>query len=336
MTACGPQASTRSAQLAATVGEAAQVAAGRRGARGRARSPPPRARRGPRRSSSASRRRSPSRRGKTAARARAVRRRCPESGSRGVEPAAQRGSAARDAVFARPRPPPDAAANAATARSASDSTSGRRSPRRSASQSRSGPGSSCRSASVSAWPLPRRGEPDHAGAGRLGALGGRVARAVVGDDDRAVRELLAERLDRRADPLLLVPRRDENRQPIAEPVAHPCAGSGRDRRQHAVVGRLADAVAPGLAAGEEEHEPEPAGRGVDRVDGREARRARTRGWRSGRARAPRCRRPAHPSARARRRGRRGMPSSALLRLAPSGRRRRHRQAASPSPRAPGR
>ena len=124
--------------------------------------------------------------GNTAERARAVRWRCPESGSRGASP--QRSLIIeRAADFASPRPPPTRAANAAIVSSASDSTSCRRSPRRSASHSRSGPGSSCRSASVSACPLPRRGELDHAGAGLLRALGGRIAGAVVGHDDRRPR-----------------------------------------------------------------------------------------------------------------------------------------------------
>ena len=58
----------------------------------------------------------------------------------------------------------------------------------------------------------------------------RVARAVVGDDDRGVGELLAAALDRLADPLLLVAGGDED----GEPVAHRCAAERRDRRQHAV------------------------------------------------------------------------------------------------------
>ena len=65
-------------------------------------------------------------------------------------------------------------------------------------------------------------EPDHAGAGLLRALGGRIAGAVVGHHDRGLGELGAEALHRPADPALLVTRRDEHREPAAPPVVHPC------------------------------------------------------------------------------------------------------------------
>ena len=256
-------------------GRGARTRAGRarsRGARGRARSPRPRGRHGRRRSSSCVSTPKPIATGNTAERARAVRWRCPESGSRGASP--QRSLISeRAAVFASPRPPPTRAANAAIVSSASDSTSGRRSPRRSASQSRSGPGSSCRSASVSAWPLPRR-------ASLITRAPASSARSAVASREPSSATTIAasgncarSALDRPADPALLVTRRDEHREPVRvdRRVVHPCGWDGRDRRQHAVVGRLRDAVAARLGAGEEQHEPEPAGRGVDRVDGREAR-----------------------------------------------------------------
>ena len=122
--------------------------------------------------------------------------------------------------FAIPKPPPRRSANAAIARSASASASGRRSPARSASQSSRRPGGASRSASVSAWPLPRRGKPQHARAGRLGPVRGPVARAVVGDEDLGAGELLAQRLDGRGDPRRLVARGDEDAS------GQPLAGSG--------------------------------------------------------------------------------------------------------------
>ncbi len=76
-------------------------------------------------------------------------------------------------------------------------------------------------------PLAPSREPDHASACLLGALGGRIAGAVVGDDDQRLRELRAEPLDRCTDPALLVTRCDEHRQPVrVERVVHPCGWTG--------------------------------------------------------------------------------------------------------------
>ena len=70
------------------------------------------------------------------------------------------------------------------------------------------------------------GQPDHASACLLRALGGRIAGAVVGDDDQCLRELRAEPLDRCTDPAFLVTRCDEHRQPAAERVVHPFGWRG--------------------------------------------------------------------------------------------------------------
>ena len=66
-------------------------------------------------------------------------------------------------------------------------------------------------------------ERDHARTGRGGHVCRPVAGAVVRDNDIRQRKRGAERLDRRPDPLLLVARRDENRESGA---AHPRGGRG--------------------------------------------------------------------------------------------------------------
>ena len=55
-------------------------------------------------------------------------------------------------------------------------------------------------------------QPEDACTGGFGLGGGPVARAVVGDDHLGVRKCLSQRGDRRADPLLLVARGDEDGQ----------------------------------------------------------------------------------------------------------------------------
>ena len=119
----------------------------------------------------------------------------------------------------------------------SSAASGRRSPRRSASQRSSGPGPASRSASVSACPFPRARQPHHARARLLGARCRCVARPVVGDEDVAPREGIAQRGHRRADPLLLVAGGNEDRQPLAHasltrsaPTAAPRVAAGRSSR----------------------------------------------------------------------------------------------------------
>ena len=142
MTACGPQASSEVGELAAAVGEPAQVAPGRAvleveldlldlepGADG--------VDRHPRLDAEAHR---DGEHGGAGARGEAA---LPRERLARREAAAQPDQRARRRLR-EPEAAADAAsANAAIASSASDSTSGRRSPRRSASQSRSGPGSSC-------------------------------------------------------------------------------------------------------------------------------------------------------------------------------------------------
>ena len=78
------------------------------------------------------------------------------------------------------------------------STSGRRSPTRSASASRIDPGGRGVLGERERLTLAAPGEPEHARAGALRLGGGRVARAVVGDDHLRAGELLAERRHRRA------------------------------------------------------------------------------------------------------------------------------------------
>ena len=65
-------------------------------------------------------------------------------------------------------------------------------------------------------------EADDLGAGGLGDRRRPVPRAVVGDDDRRLGELIAQGLDRGADPLLLVSSRDEDGQAWG----HCCAAAG--------------------------------------------------------------------------------------------------------------
>ena len=60
--------------------------------------------------------------------------------------------------------------------------------------------------------FPTSREPQHHRARRLGPFSGCVARAVVGDDHRRIRELAPELADRRRDSLLLVAGGDEDRQ----------------------------------------------------------------------------------------------------------------------------
>ena len=163
----------------------------------------------------------------------------------------------------------------------SESASGRRSPRRSASQRRSGPGSSCRSASVSACPLPRR-------ASLITRAPASSARSAVASREPSSATTITASGNCARSASTVAPIRSSSSRaatrtvsrPLA--VAHPCGWTGGIDGSTPSCGRLADAVAPGLAAGEEEHEPEPAGRGVDRVDGREARPARTPGMALGR------------------------------------------------------
>src|SRR3954470_10734075 len=154
-----------------------------------------------------------------------------------------------------PKPPPSFTANAAIARSASLSASGRRSPLRSASQRRIEPFGAARSASVRAWPLPRCGrrstvapaasarnavasrEPSSATItsvpGKLSWIAATVV-AIVASSSRAATRTAAGSATRRS----------------------------LDRRHDSVVGVRLQAVVADRAAAEQERERKAAGRRV--------------------------------------------------------------------------
>ena len=151
--------------------------------------------------------------GKQAARAAGERTRWPESGSRVVRPVASRISRRAD-PFASPKPPPCVRANPATTRSPSASTSGVRSPREIGVAEQQATRRCGALGDRQRLALAAVREPEHPRAGDRRGVRGRVARAVVGDDHLHAREDAPQLCDRRADPRLLVARRDQDRQAI--------------------------------------------------------------------------------------------------------------------------
>ena len=139
----------------------------------------------------------------------------------------------RAARLARPKPPPSLTLNTAIARSASVAASAAQVADEIRVTEEQRPRLELLLGQRQRLALAAAPEPDHAGAGCLGNGGRAVARAVVRDHDRRVGEACPERLDRLADPLLLVARGDED----GEPVAHPWRRRRGDRRQDAVAWR---------------------------------------------------------------------------------------------------
>ena len=139
-----------------------------------------------------------------------------------LAPGGERGGARGRCAWRSRSRRPAARAKAATARSASESSSGRRSPARSASQSSSGPGGAFRSARVSACPLPAAREPEDR-APAASASAAVPSREPSSATITSRRGRLAQRRDRRADPR--PPRRGRRRGSVSR-LSHRQPGDG--------------------------------------------------------------------------------------------------------------
>ena len=163
-----------------------------------------------------------------------------------------------------PKPPPCCSANAATARSDSCSSSGRRSPIRSASQSSSGPLGAARSASASAWPLPRRGNR------RTLAPAASASAAVRSREPSSATITSASGNCSRRAPTVRPMRPSSSRAAIRiDRLSATRRRGGRDVGQDAVTCGLLHAVLPRDGPAEQQGEGEPARLRVQVVHARE-------------------------------------------------------------------
>src|SRR6266540_1080109 len=208
--------------------------------------------------------------GKAAARARALRRRWPERGSRATKPVRRRISS-RATRFAIPKPPPLLRVNEATRRSAPPRARGAREPFRSASQRSREPGDAARSPAESASPFPRRPK-------RTTTAPASSARSTVASDESPSTTMILDCGKSRRRAAIVFAIRSASSRAATRMVGG--SGPGRlstggrrdwlDRWGDAVGGRVLDAVVARLRALEQQCEREPTGQRVDVVDARDA------------------------------------------------------------------